>query len=77
MRKWISHGAGDVLRESLIWNVSGRFVEMICKENADCAVITHGFFMHTLIKEMKRAGFKTNHSSVKYKNGEYVTAEKQ
>ncbi len=54
-----------------------RFVEMICKENADCAVITHGFFMHTLIKEMKRAGFKTNHSSVKYKNGEYVTAEKQ
>ena len=53
-----------------------RYVEMICKDNADCALVTHGFFMHTLIKEIKKMGFKTNSRSVKYKNGECVIAEK-
>ncbi len=53
-----------------------RFVEMICRDNADCAIVTHGFFMHTLIREIKKAGFKTNNLSVKYKNGEHVIAEK-
>ena len=53
-----------------------QFVTMICDENTDCAVITHGFFMHTLLHEMKKAGFRTNKSSAAYKNGEYVIAEK-
>ena len=48
---------------------------MISKENSDCVVVTHGFFMHTLIKEIKKAGFKTNNTSVKYSNGECVKAE--
>jgi hypothetical protein len=49
---------------------------MISKENTDCAVVTHGFFMHTLLREIKKAGFRTNKSSAAYKNGEYVIAEK-
>ena len=53
-----------------------QFVDMICYENIDCAVVTHGFFMHTLLNEMKKAGFRTNKSSAAYKNGEYVIAEK-
>ena len=56
---------------------ASRFVRMIGNENIDCAVVTHGFFMHTLLKEMKKAGFKTNKSSAEYKNGEYVIAEKR
>ena len=52
-----------------------RYIEIICKDNTDCAVVTHGFFMHTLIKEIKKAGFKTNNTSVKYNNGECVKAE--
>ena len=52
-----------------------QFVTIITNENTDCAVITHGFFMHTLISEMKKAGFKTNKSSAEYKNGEYIIAE--
>jgi broad specificity phosphatase PhoE len=54
-----------------------RSVEMICRNNEDCAVITHGFFMHILIKEMRKAGFRTNNQSVKYKNGDCVIAEKE
>ena len=49
---------------------------MICDENTDCAVVTHGFFMHTLLHEIKQAGFRTDKSSAAYKNGEYVIAEK-
>ena len=51
-----------------------QFVAMICNEDMDCAVITHGFFMHTLLSEMKKAGFRTNNSSAEYKNGEYIIA---
>ncbi len=53
-----------------------QFVTMMSNSNTDCAVITHGFFMHTLLSEMKKAGFRTDRSSVGYKNGEYVIAEK-
>ena len=53
-----------------------QFVAMISDEDADCAVVTHGFFMHTLLREIKKAGFRTNKSSATYKNGEYVIAEK-
>ena len=52
------------------------FVEILCREESDCAVVTHGFYMHTLLREMKRAGFKTSKSLSAYKNGEYVVAEK-
>ena len=51
------------------------FAEMIGKEDMDIAVVTHGFYMHTLLREMKEAGFRMVNSSVKFKNGEYVIAE--
>lgn len=53
-----------------------QFVKIICEENLNCAVITHGFYMHTLLREMKKTGFMTNKSNAGYKNGEYVIAEK-
>ncbi|MCR5324228.1 MAG: histidine phosphatase family protein [Lachnospiraceae bacterium] len=53
-----------------------QFITMVCNENMDCAVITHGFFMHILLHEMKKAGFKTNKDIVEYKNGDYIIAEK-
>ncbi len=52
-----------------------KFVAMISEENTDCAVVTHGFFMHTLLREIKKAGYRTDKSSAAYKNGEYVIAE--
>ena len=53
-----------------------QFITMIASENMDCAVVTHGFFMHTLLQEMKKAGFRINKSSAAYKNGECVVAVK-
>ena len=53
-----------------------QFIKLISNENIDCAVVTHGFFMHTLLQEIKKAGLRTGKSSAEYKNGEYVIAEK-
>ena len=52
------------------------FVVMIRNDDMDVAVVTHGFYMHSLLQEMKKAGFRMTGSSVKFKNGEYVIAEK-
>ena len=52
------------------------FVKLIRNNDMDVAVVTHGFYMHSLLQEMKKAGFRMTGSSVKFKNGEYVIAEK-
>ena len=51
---------------------AARFVQSIIDENEDCVIITHGFYMHTLISVMKRNGFNSDGNSVHYKNGEAV-----
>ena len=38
----------------------------------DCAIVTHGFFMHTLIGIMKNVGFKADKERVNYRNGEVI-----
>ena len=55
---------------------ANKFVKLIGKDDIDIAVVTHGFYMHTLTREMKKAGFRIENFSVKFKNGEYVIAEK-
>ncbi len=53
-----------------------RFAKILSKGNRDCLVVTHGFFMHALLKEMKKEGFEIGKTHSKYKNGEFVVAEK-
>ncbi len=49
-----------------------RFTREITNKNEDCVLITHGFFMHTLISVMKSRGFKVKNNSIHYKNGAAV-----
>ncbi len=53
-----------------------KFVELLNTDGSDSAVITHGFYMLTLVKEMRKAGFGISRSGRNYKNGDYVLAEK-
>ena len=53
-----------------------KFIETLCAEKIDCVVVTHGFFMRVLLKEMKKFGFKIEHTRTHYRNGEYVIAER-
>ncbi len=52
-----------------------RFIEIITKKNSDCIIVTHGFFMHTLLSQMKKQGFQISHTRFSYSNGECVIAE--
>ena len=74
--QWFMNSDRQIEGHSKTVERARQFVAMISDEDADCAVVTHGFFMHTLLREMKKAGFRTNKSYVEYKNGDYVIAEK-
>ena len=49
-----------------------RFVALIISQNEDCAVVTHGFFMHSLIKALERKGFKADNNHLSYSNCEVI-----
>ena len=49
-----------------------QFVSLVADCDEDCCVVTHGFFMHTLIRMFKNAGFRADKSRVKYRNAEII-----
>ena len=54
-----------------------RFVRMLISRNEDCAVVTHGFFMRTLIAVMKQYGFRPDRKSLYFKNGEIIILQRK
>ena len=52
------------------------FVNILFRDGEDAIVITHGFFMHTLLNAFKDKGFRYDKSKVHYKTGSYVVVEK-
>ena len=57
-------------------NRAKSFVNMLCKDRGDAIVITHGFFMHTLLNAFKYEGFRYDKANIHYKTGSYVLVEK-
>lgn len=37
---------------------AGKMIDLLEKQRQDCYLITHGFYMRTLIKELKKQGYK-------------------
>ena len=74
--QWFINGIRQVETRRQTRKRAKEFAELIRNDDVDIAVVTHGFYMHTLLQEMKKVGFKMTKSSVKFKNGEYVIAEK-
>ena len=50
-------------------------IDMVLERNEDCAIVTHGFFMHSLTTAMEQRGFVITNKSLKYSNGQYIIAE--
>ncbi len=74
--QWLVNSSRQIEGRNKTKERARQFIATVSKENMNCVVITHGFYMHTLLGEMKKAGFRMNKSSVGYNNGEYVIAEK-
>lgn len=53
-----------------------KFIELLNDDGCDGVVVTHGFYMHTLVKEMQKSGYKISKSKKNYRNGDYVVAER-
>lgn len=51
-------------------------LDLLAEKNENCVVITHGFFIHSLLKVMKERGFQISKKSLNYATGEYVVAER-
>lgn len=52
-----------------------QLIKMIIQKDNNCIIVTHGFFMHTLLSQMKKQSFQISHTRLSYSNGEYVIAE--
>ena len=50
-----------------------KMVAKACGAGEDCILVTHGFYMHTLIKEFQKSGFQTKQQRVHYQNGQGIT----
>ena len=50
-----------------------KLVGKVSAAGEDCILVTHGFYMHTLVKEFKKAGFKTKQRRAYYQNGQGIT----
>jgi len=53
-----------------------KLIETILQKNRDCVLVSHGFFMKTLIQELKRYGFVINRKKPGFANLEKVIAVK-
>ena len=53
-----------------------KFAKELAECKGDCIIVTHGFFMHTLIKTLKKRGFAAGSTSLHYKNNEAVVLNK-
>jgi broad specificity phosphatase PhoE len=52
-----------------------KFLRKISEKERDCIIVTHGFFMHILLSQMKKLGFRISNARLSYSNGECVIAE--
>lgn len=51
-------------------------VLMLEQDNMDCYIVTHGFFVRTLLHELVERGFKINKNKIRFNNLEEITAYK-
>ena len=57
---------------------ANKVIELCEREKEDCILITHGFFMRTLFKVLKKRGYSLSGSSqLEVKNLQIVWAEKK
>ncbi|MDD6037348.1 MAG: histidine phosphatase family protein [bacterium] len=67
------HVQKEIRRETV--RRADQFIKMIIEDHKDCMIVSHGFFMHTLIRCMKKQGFRIHGTHANYSNGEYIVAE--
>lgn len=52
-------------------------IEKLMERDRDCILVSHGFFMRTLQKELQKYGFRMDKKKLGFSNLERVIAEKK
>ncbi len=55
-------------------NRASEIIKELIDKNQDCVVITHGFYMHTLAKELKVQGYIVDNHHIAFSNLEMIVA---
>ena len=71
--QWFLNHPRQVETRRLTERRAKKLVRKVCAAGEDCILVTHGFYMHTMIKEFQKSGFQTKQQRVHYQNGQGIT----
>jgi len=74
--QWMMQSRRQPERKADTQKRAGQLVEKLIEQNKDCILVSHGFFMRTLLAELKRQGFCISKSGVGIANLAQITAVK-
>lgn len=74
--QWMMQSRRQPERKADTQKRAKRLIENLIEQNRDCILVSHGFFMRTLIAELKRQGFCISKSGVGIANLAQITAIK-
>ena len=75
--QWLTGSKRQPERKAQTTIRAEQVVRSIVQHNEDCAIVTHGFFMHTFIKALEKEGFKAVKKRVNYRNGEAIVLKRE
>lgn len=74
--QWMFNNPRQIEGKKATQKRAEQFVKMILENKENCFVITHGFFLHPLINNMRKNKFTIKHAKLSYDNGECIIAER-
>ncbi len=74
--QWLFQRKRQVEKREETQKRADALIEKLVQRNRDCILVSHGFFMRTLLKELKKYGFAVDKEKLGFANLERVVAEK-
>lgn len=74
--QWMLGSNRQLERKTETKKRADRLIEKLLQENKNCILISHGFYMRTLVRELKQYGFTINKNKFRFSNLERIVAEK-
>lgn len=74
--QWLFQRKRQVEKREETQKRADALIEKLVQMNRDCILVSHGFFMRTLLKELKKHGFAVDKEKLGFANLERVVAEK-
>lgn len=74
--QWLLNSKRQIEGKNETENRADTLIEELMQRNKDGVLITHGFFMRTMMKELKRYGFAIDKNTMTFANLERVIATK-